>query len=442
MGCGRLTCAHRRRNAPYAKMRTLQVGLCGLLAFAVASFGAVEVWSESVVEIAAAILLVAWACTLLLDGKQEVQWNPLNWPILAFCAIGALQLVFHATAYSFLTRTELLRALACWIFFFLATQAFRNRSDLEGLAWFLMLLCFAASMLGIAQYFTSGDRIYWLQSISIGVKPFGPFVNRNHFAGFVELTLPTGLALLMLRGLKREQVPLAALLTLVPVTAVVLSSSRAGIICIGLEICLLAAFRLKRRGADRLRVAPLAIAVAAAVILIGWVGAGNAISRFLPKNSSGLAPGKRLAMTRGALNIFLAHPLSGSGLGTIVAVYPRYETSYDGRIVDHVHDDYAETLGETGLLGGACGVTFLVMLFLGAKKNYIAEQGQFSRALHAGAIAATAGLLLHTFVDFNLHILSNALLFLLQVFLATGPALPPGKNPTAGPTQRVRFQQS
>jgi O-antigen ligase len=422
-------------------MTALRIGLCVLLAFAVASFGAVEVWSESIVEIGAAILLAAWACIALLGGKEEVQWNPLNWPLLAFCGIGAVQLLFHISAYPFLTRAELLRTVACWIFFFLSTQAFRSRGELQGLAWFLMLLCFAISMEGIAQYFTGGDRIYWLRAITASVKPFGPFVNRNHFAGFIELTLPTGLAMLMLRGLKREQVPLAILLTLVPISAVVLSSSRAGIICVGLEICVLAAFRVSRRSVDRLRVGPLAIAVAAGVILIGWVGAGNAMARFLPGHASGLAPGKRLAMTRGALDIFLAHPISGSGLGTMVAVYPRYETLYDGRLVDHVHDDYAETLGETGLLGGACGVAFLAMLFLGAKKNYLAEQGQFSRALHAGAIAATAGLLLHTFVDFNLHILSNSLVFLLQAFLATAPAVPSGKNSSSRTTERVRFQR-
>jgi O-antigen ligase len=421
-------------------MRALRIGLCVLLTFAVASFGAVEVWSESIVEIGAAVLLAAWACIALLGGEKEVHWNPLNWPLLAFCGIGAAQLLFHATAYSFLTRAELLRAIACWIFFFLSTQAFRSRNELQGVAWFLMLLCFAVSMLGIAQYFTAGSTIYWMRSITVDSKPFGPFVDRNHFAGFVELTLPTGLALLMLKGLKREQIAFVILLTLVPISAVVLSSSRAGIICVGFEICALAAFRLSRRDADRLRVAPLAIAIVVGVLLIGWVGAGNAVERFLPAHGSGLGPGKRIAMTRGAVDIFLAHPISGSGLGTMVAVYPRYETDYDGRIVDHVHDDYAEALAETGLLGAACGVAFLAILFLAAKKSYLADQGQFSRALHAGAIAATVGLLLHTFADFNLHILSNALLFLLQASLATAPAVPSGKNSSSGTGERIRFR--
>ena len=404
-------------------MKFLRAGLCLLLGFSVLAYGSVEVWSESLVEIGAAVLFLLWVILALGNSRQEIRWNPLNWPLLAFCGIGALQLLFHATAYPFLTRTELLRALACWIVFFLATQAFQSRTELQTLAWFLVLFCFAVSLLAIIQYFTSGDEIYWFRQVSSGIKPFGPFVNRNHFGGFVELTLPIGLALLMLRGVKRDVTPLLTVLVLVPISAVVLSSSRGGIVGVAAEICLLIVFRLSRRTSEKLSLAPLAAAIVAAALLIGWVGAGNAVARFLPGRATGVSMGKRAAMARGAIEIFLAHPIYGSGLGTTVAVYPRYETMYDGKLVDHVHDDYAEALAETGILGGVCGIAFLLLLFLSARTNFKAEQGQFSRALHAGAIVAVVGLLLHSFVDFNLHIFSNALLFLVQAFVATAPAV-------------------
>jgi O-antigen ligase len=270
------------------------------------------------------------------------------------------------------------------------------------------------------------------------VKPFGPYVNRNHFAGFVELTLPTGLALLMLRGLRRDLVPLMILLTILPISAVVLSSSRAGIIAVGAEICILAGLRFSKRGSERVHIRSLAAAVVAAVILIGWVGAGNALARFSARRDTGVSFTRRASMVRGAMGVFLAHPVSGSGLGTIVAVYPRYETMYDGKLVDHVHNDFAETLAEMGILGGACGVAFLVLLFREGYKNFKAEQGYFSRALHAGAIAALGGMLLHSLVDFNLHIFSNALLFLLQAFLASGPPVASAAS-YAGGEKSARF---
>jgi hypothetical protein len=43
-------------------------------------------------------------------------------------------------------------------------------------------------------------------------------------------------------------------------------------------------------------------------------------------------------------------------------------------------------------------------------------------ALHVGALSACCALLAHSLVDFNLHIPSNALLFLIQSGLATSAA--------------------
>jgi O-antigen ligase len=168
------------------------------------------------------------------------------------------------------------------------------------------------------------------------------------------------------------------------------------------------------------------------------MGAGKAIERFSTMRAGDVLLARRTTMFRGAWHVFLDHPIQGSGLGTFVAVYPRYETGYDGKVVDHAHNDYVEILAETGILGGLCCAAFLWILFREARKNFEAEQGHFSRALHAGAITAVGGLLLHSFVDFNLHIPSNALLFLLQAYLATSPALPSAPSERAkGPHLRA-----
>jgi len=406
-------------------MRFLRIGLCLLLAFSVLAFGAVETWSISLIEIAAALLLVAWAFIVSLDPGGKIQWSPLNAPLVGFIAIGLLQLLFHWTAYPFLTRQELLRLAAYFIVFFLVAQAFRSRADLSALAWFLVALCFVVSLLAIIQHFTSSGEIYWFAAVASGADVFGPYVNRNHFAGFVELTLPVGLALMVFRGVRRDLFPLAGLLTIVPVSALVLSGSRAGIVGFAFGMAVLALLVRSRRELHGPRVTMIALVALAALGLIAWVGVQGTIERFLPQqNKGGIGLSRRASMARGAAHIFLDHPILGAGLGTTVSVYPRYETQYDGRIVDHVHDDYIEALAETGLLGGLCGLAFLWRLYRDAREKFRAEQSHFSRALHAGAVAALSALLLHCFVDFNLHIPSNALLFLVMTYLATSPPLP------------------
>ncbi|MGH9680128.1 MAG: O-antigen ligase family protein, partial [Candidatus Acidiferrales bacterium] len=132
-----------------------------------------------------------------------------------------------------------------------------------------------------------------------------------------------------------------------------------------------------------------------------------------------VSEGRRVGMLHGTLHIFRDHPVLGTGLGTLQEVYPRYETVFDGLIVNHSHNDYAEALAETGAIGGLCFFVFLALLYWRAWKVFFADQNHQNLAYHAGAIVACSGLLIHAFVDFNFHIPSNALLFLVQAVLAT-----------------------
>jgi O-antigen ligase len=163
--------------------------------------------------------------------------------------------------------------------------------------------------------------------------------------------------------------------------------------------------------------------------MVVWIGAGRAIRRFENLPSTDVTMNRRLSMTQGAARILRSHPLMGSGIGTLVVAYPQYDHVYDGKAVLHVHDDYMELLAEGGLVGGLCGLAFLILLYREARKGFVSQQGHFSRALHAGAIVAISGLLLHSFVDFNLHIPANALLFLLNVQLATCRPIPSQNSP-------------
>ncbi len=418
-------------------MSVVRAGLLAIFAFSVFAFGAVEVWSASIVEIAVALLLVVWGAVVFVNPDAKIVWNRLNGPLLAFLALGALQLLFHLTEYPFLTRVALLQLSACFLVFFLCTQAFRERSHMTRLAWFLISLCFVVSLFGITQHFTSDGKIYWIRKLSAGGDLFGPFVNRNHFAGFVELTLPIGLSLMIFRGIRRDVFPLATLLTVVPVGALILCGSRGGIVAFGFQVAVLALLVRSRRSSEGPRMAVAGIVGLVALALIAWLGAGKAIERFSTLNSGDVSLARRGTMIRGAAHMFAAFPLHGSGLGTLVSVYPKFETLYDGRMVDHVHNDYMELLAEMGILGGLCGLAFLWILLRDAKTCFVAEQGHFSRALHAGALVALAGLLLHSFVDFNLHITSNALLFLLMAHLATSKPLPSESAMPRRPRVRV-----
>jgi O-antigen ligase len=406
-------------------MSSIRTGLCVLVAFAVLAHGAVEPWSEAVLEIGAAVLLLIWVWKTMTAGEWKLVWNPLLWPLFAFWLVAAIQLIFGLTAVPFLTRIELLKYSALLALFFLCVQSYRTRAQWRNFVWFLLSLGFAVSMFAILQHFTFNGKLYWVRELQYGGIPFGPYVNRNHFAGLMELLIPPGLAIQILGAERRDQVPLVTLFTLLPIGALFLSASRGGIISFVAEVGFLAILIVVRRREKKVLVAA-ALIVTLGAILVSWLGIGRALDRFATYKKLETSEGRRVEMLHDSLRIFQDHRILGTGLGTLQEVFPLYETLYDGLVVNHSHNDYAEALAETGVIGGLCWLVFLVLFFWMSWKILNVEGDPRSFAYHAGALVACLGLLVHAGVDFNFHIPSNALIFLLQSALASTvfPALP------------------
>jgi O-antigen ligase len=394
-----------------------------LVAFAVLAHGAVEPWSGGILEIGASVLLLVWSWKAWTDENFKLTWNPLLWPLLGFWLVAAFQLVAGIAEVPFLTRMEMVSYSALLALFFLTVQSFRTTNHWRGFVWFLLSLGFAVSLFAILQHFTFNGKLYWFRELQYGGVPFGPFVNRNHFAGLMELVIPPGLAILILGAERRDQLPLVALFTLLPIGALFLSASRGGIVGFVAEMGFLTILILARRREKKVLVAGGLILILATV-LVSWLGIGRALDRFANYQKLEVTEGRRLEMLRDSLRIFRDHPVLGTGLGTLQEVFPLYETVYDRLIVNHSHNDYAEALAETGIAGGACGLAFLSLLFWKAWKILGVEGGERVFAQHAGALVACLGLLVHAFVDFNFHVPSNALIFLLQSVLATSEYSP------------------
>ena len=399
-------------------MRAIRWGICTLSALAVLSFGGVEPWGQAILEIGAAILFVFWGVMVVRRRQMEIHWNWLYLPLLGLVAIAMLQCLFALSVYPYLTKIELLRWTSYCPLFFLTMESFRTEDHVRQLVWFLLSLGFVVSLFGIIQHFTFNGNLYWFVSLPPGAAPFGPFVDGDHFAGFVELTAPLGLALLLFRSWRREQVTLLLLFTIVPIGALILCASRGGIIGLTLEFALLVFLSRAHRIGRRQLLVAAAIALVAGSFIV-WLGMSKAIERFEQLAHGGISREVRVSIYQDTWRIFLDHPWIGTGLGTLATVYPRYASFYNGLTVDHAHNDYLELLAETGMAGGVCGLFFIALLLWQGFGVLQSARGHFTRTVIAGSLAACAGLLLHSSMDFNLHIPSNCLIFLLLSRIAT-----------------------
>src|SRR5437879_511917 len=198
-------------------MKFLRAAICALVVFGVAAHGGVEDWARAVFETGAGLLFVAWALWKYFTKEEQVVLSPLLPPMAAFSLVVCGQWFFHGTASSYSTRMELLLLVSGLIVLFVAVQAFRTLEDWRGFVWFGMFFGFLVSLFAILQHLTSNGKLYWFREISSGSLPFGPYVNRNHFAGFAELILTLALVPLVLGRVRRERRPVVGLLAVLPI---------------------------------------------------------------------------------------------------------------------------------------------------------------------------------------------------------------------------------
>ena len=421
-------------------MKLFRIGICALLAFGVLAFGGVEEWAQAVLEVGASILLVVWAIRLYRRRSEQLIIPPEFLPLVAFALVVIAQWVFQLTSSRYYTRMELQLLALYMIVIFLISQAYSRTSHWRGFLWFLMSLGFFVSIFGILQYVTSAPKLYWLRALRYGGVPFGPYVNRNHFAGFAEMVIPVALVPLVLGKVRRERVFLVGLFALVPIVALFLSASRGGIISLGVQLAVLCVLLLVHKVRGR-NIMIGGIVLLCAIMMVSWIGVQQILSRFTPQSME-VSAQKRTAMREDTWRLFLDHPGIGTGLGTFEMVFPPYDSLYDGKIVNHAHNDYLEALAETGVVGGLACALFLGLVLINSMKGLAQPESSFGATLNITGLIGCVGILVHSLVDFNLHIPANALLFFVSAHMATArlqPAIPgvPNHRPER---RRIRKQ--
>lgn len=389
----------------------LFVGLCILLLSGPLAFGAVEPWSTALFEGGAAFLLLIWLGWYLSDDEIKVKWSPLFLPMLTFGGIVAAQIVFHRTTYRYDSLSALALYSAYGFLVFIAVQSFGS-AEMKYFGKILALFGSAYSVFALLQSLTSSGKIYWRVIPQTG-NVFGSYVNHNHYAGLIELLLPFALIIVFSSARPGGALVLQIFGAIVMAASVFLSGSRGGMVAVSFEIIFFAIVWI-RYVSEKRGIALALIFCATTAAILAWIAPEQVISRI-----SDLHDPARLAIHRDALQMFLAHPFIGSGLGTFANTFRHYRRFFDGFFVNHAHDDYLELVLETGVIGFSTAVWFLLVLYREGFRNLRSARQSAPAMVSAAALVGCTGLLVHSFVDFNLHVPSNAALFYVLAALAT-----------------------
>lgn len=262
-----------------------------------------------------------------------------------------------------------------------------------------------------------GSLLYGQYSVPT-TAPFGPFVSKNHFAGWTVMAalLVAGLALGLADGARRRGrdwtadpraggVILAVVAALVMALAALVSLSRGGGMALAAGVSCLLALRLFGARSRATLVATLAPALVLGAILVALVPQ-EAHERMRSLSGASF----RLDTWRDTLRLAAASPVVGHGLGAFHDAYPPFKRGHGIVRVEHAENDYLETLAETGAVGLLLVLAGVALVLARGLRGADASSSALARAVAQGGCAALVALAVHSLVDFNLRIPSNAAL--------------------------------
>jgi O-antigen ligase len=155
--------------------------------------------------------------------------------------------------------------------------------------------------------------------------------------------------------------------------------------------------------------------------LVFFIGADQWLARSLGLQIQEDVSGGRFHFWYIAWRIFLDHPILGTGLDSFATMFQQYDT-WNGRFrVERAHNEYLQTLSDSGIIGFVCVSAFIYLLFKRGLRVISCERDDLFRGIAIGALAGCLGVLIHSFFDFPLRTNSNAFYFLLLAALASEP---------------------
>lgn len=218
-----------------------------LLGFAILAFGATPEWARFGLQMGAVGLLLTWIAVQLRDSGSTLRMNRLLFPMLAVTAIAGIQLSFGTTVYAHATKLELIQYLAYAAVFAVASDWWQTEKSRDLVLKSLSVFGFALAMFAIVQGLASNGKIYWVLAPRFGGAIYGPYVNRNHYAGVMELLAPVPFVLATMRNRSLAYRALLIFMGTVMAISIFTSQSRAGMGAFVFEMLVLAVILLRGR---------------------------------------------------------------------------------------------------------------------------------------------------------------------------------------------------
>lgn len=406
---------------------------------------------------AARIALWLWLAWLMYIALQLLPLTPAWLHILSPASLGYHERIadLHTEPLYSLsiapsqTLQALLDSMALFCLYFLTLALVDTRERIRRVLTVIFFSGLLQALYGIHMTVSGMEYGFWeRKTYGLGWAT-GTFVNRNHFAAYMELTAAAGVGLvlmdlgrwswagwrnllggfldLLLSAKFRNRVMLA-----VVVVGVVLSRSRMGNIALFSALALAGLLYMLLRMRTSLIPALLvflSLAVVDLWIVSHWFGLEEVIERI---EETELETEQRPLVLQDLVPAIGAYARTGAGLGTFAQAYAPFRSLEVKGFYDHAHNEYAEFLIETGVVGlGILGMLVAVHLLHAVRVMAIRRRSIYAAAAFA-ALMSSFAMLIHGIVEFMLRVPAIAATWVVLLALCAGIRARSGERRESG----------
>ncbi len=334
--------------------------------------------------------------------------------------------------------------LGLGLFYFVIRFICSERKVLKVVFFAMCGIGLIEALYGLIQALVPSMGVLWVDYVPEYMgNARGTFINRNHFAGFVEMIWPlmlgyalsiTDLRNSLKNALASDSLNRQALMALgivILLLALLLSQSRAGIA--GGLVGLATFWSMTRPRIRNIALTTRLTLCGIALVLIIYsavIGVGPVFERFLSIDDSN----SRIEIWRDSLAIFKDHPF-GIGLRNYENVFAVYNQSVSSeKLVNHAHNDYLQILIETGWIGFLTlvgGFLFFITKSARRIKRLDLRKDPLRFYLAVGAFSGLVSIAFHSFFDFNLQIPANCLYFVVLMAILSACVEQAGRSPSS-----------
>ena len=415
--------------------------ILALLVWVTLPLGSNRPWSGMLFVLFTTLLSGAWAWFNLRHSVTEFKVSrafKVARPLFILLVISqcwvCLQWLLGISQNNSQTFYYLLLGCSYSLLYLLIINLFATRNKLTLLMMTLIVTGALQAFYGTAMTLSGLEWSFFADKTSYQGHATGTFVNRNHLAGYLEMTIACGIGLLLalrtgecftlrsvldlLMGPKAK----IRLSLVIMVIGLVMSHSRMGNSAFFISLVFVGSIFIATNKKDRIRNSLILVSLILIDMLVisQYFGLEQLKDRLMSTQFSDQVVNGEVVQKANEVrdNVVISmlpllekHPLVGNGAGSFESVYQQYPGDDIRLHFDHAHNDYLQFLVEFGVIGLLPLIIFTLMSLWYALQALLMRKSWYRSGIGFASLMGILSILIHSLTDFNLQIPANAATF-------------------------------